>query len=236
MRGTGRIRAGARTSEGGFTLLEVLVAITILASALVVVLNIVTRNVRASNHAQLTTAATFLARAKIVDVEDQIVEQGFVDNDQEEQGDFSEQGFANFRWRTLIEKVELPTDLAQQAQDKAQDMTESTSPMSAMAGLMGGFMSTLVEPVRLGLEASVRRVTVEVKWDEFGRGEQSIKVETFLTDPSKLDMAMGGMAGLAGAASMQQAQQGTQGGAAGAGGQSTGSGARSSPTPPRTTR
>jgi general secretion pathway protein I len=184
--------------EAGFSLLEVLIAVAILASSIIVILNIVTRNVRATNHAKMTTTATFLARSKIVDVEDEVRETGFVDNDQDDQGDFSEEGFPQFRWRTLVEKVELPTDIAQQAQEGAQDATQSGSPLMAMAGFMGGFMSALIEPIRIGLEESVRRVTVQVTWDEIGRGDQTIEVVTFVTDPSKLDMAMGGLAGAAG--------------------------------------
>lgn len=51
-------------------------------------------------------------------------------------------------------------------------------------------MSTLIEPIRVGLEESVRRVSVEVTWDEPGRPERSFEVVTFMTDPAKLDLAM----------------------------------------------
>ncbi len=194
------MRRARRRAGGGFSLLEVMVAIAILAGALVIILNIVTRNVRATNHAKLTSTATFLARAKIVELEDEVLRQGFVDTDEEDDGDFSEEGFPQFRWHTLVEKVELPTDVTQKAQDKAQDQTTSNNPMEMMAGFMGGFMSTLIEPIRVGIEESVRRVTVVVTWDEIGRGEQSIDVVTFMTDPAKLDLAMAAVPGAGGTA------------------------------------
>jgi hypothetical protein len=57
---------------------------------------------------------------------------------------------------------------------------------------MGSFMTTLMDPIRIGLEESVRRVVVKVKWNEPGRPEQSFEVVNFMTDPSKLDMALTG--------------------------------------------
>jgi hypothetical protein len=64
--------------------------------------------------------------------------------------------------------------------------------MDILSGFMGSFMTTLMEPIRLGLEESVRRVTVKIKWNEPGRPEQAFEVVNFLTDPSKLDMALQG--------------------------------------------
>jgi general secretion pathway protein I len=178
--------------EAGFSLLEVMVALGVLAMALVVLVQITTSNVRATYHAKMLTTATFLARAKMADVEDLVLVDGFVDNDQEEDGDFSDAGRPDFRWKTLIQKIELPADMAQKAQDATQsNMDENSSnPLAAMAGFMGGFMTTLIEPIRIGIEESVRRVTVQVFWSEPGRPEQSFNVDTFMTDPAKLDMAV----------------------------------------------
>ncbi len=216
-RSVGRERR--RPVDGGFTLLEVMVALAILASGLMVMLNIVTRNVRATNHARMVTTATFLARAKIVDVETHVLEEGFVDNDQEDKGDFADEGFPQFKWTTLIEAVELPTDAVQNAQDKAQDMTENSNPMMAMAGFMGGFMSTLIEPIRVGLEESIRRVTVKVTWDEIGSSDQSLEVMTFMADPAKLDAAVGAVGNMGGGGSGGKGGSGGGMGGRGGGGQ-----------------
>lgn len=209
--------------ERGFSLLEVMVAIAIMAISLVVIVRITSTNVRAAAHSKLVTTATFLARGKLAAVEDDVISLGFVDSDQEDAGDFSDEGQPRFRWQSLIERVELPTDLAAQAQEAATEKTQeaqtgaSANPMMAMAGMMGGFMSTLIEPVRIGLQESVRRVTVKVMWDEIGRDEQSFEVVTYMTDPSKLDLAMGTAATGAGGAGGAGSQ-----GAGGAGGSPAG--------------
>jgi hypothetical protein len=170
-----------------------MVALAILAMTLVVLLEIVTNNVRATNHAKQTTIAAFLARGKMIDVEDVILENGFSNDDETANGNFKDQGSPDFRWEYAIERIELPTDMARKTQDQAQDQTkDSKDPMSMISGFMGGMMSTFLEPIRIGLEESVRKVSVRVFWDEPGRLNQTVEVVQYLTDPAKLDSALTG--------------------------------------------
>ena len=191
-----------RSSSSGFTLLEIMVAIAILGLTLVVLLGIVTTNVRATNHAKMNTAATFLARSKMVDLEDDILNNGFSTDSESDEGTVKEMGYPQFRWETDIERIELPSDLAQKTKDQATDKTQegdSTNPMSMVTGFLGGMMSTFIDPIRIGLEESVRKVTVRVYWSEIARPEQSIEVVQYLTDPAKLDAALTGGMGAPGA-------------------------------------
>jgi len=185
--------AGSR----GFTLLEVMVALAILATTLVVLLQIITNNVRATNHAKMTTAATLLARSKMTDIEDSILENGFSTDTETDKGTFRDQNFPSFRWESSIERIELPTDMKQLAQDQSSDSSKSKDPMQALTGMMGGLMSGFMDPIRVGLEESVRRVTVKVYWDEVGRRDLNFELVQFLTDPAKLDAALTGGGGLA---------------------------------------
>jgi general secretion pathway protein I len=180
------------SSESGFSLLEVMISISILAIALVILTRTVTGDVRATHHSRMVTAATFLARTKISSIEQNILEVGFSEMEGEDEGDFSEEGFPHFKWYAAVERIMLPTAATQQTEQAAQKKTQSTNPMEVLSGFMGSFMTTLMEPIRLGLEESVRRVTVKVIWKEPGRPEQSFDVVNFLTDPSKLDMALQG--------------------------------------------
>ncbi len=185
-----------RRTDSGFTLLEIMVAVAILASTLVVLLSIVTNNVRSTNHAKMTTAATFLARTKMVEIEDQILDNGFTDNDEVKAGTFRDLGYPQFRFDTLIERLELPSDMAQKARDQSTTQTQdSKDPMSMLTGFMGGMMASFIDPVRIGLQESVRKVTVRVLWDEHGRRDQTLEVIQYLTDPAKLDLALNPGAG-----------------------------------------
>jgi prepilin-type N-terminal cleavage/methylation domain-containing protein len=183
-------------SQAGFTLLEVMIALAILSLTLVVMLRIVTNNVRATNHAKMTTAATFLARGKMVDLETSVLINGFIDNNETAKGNFKAQNYPQFSWEAFIDRVELPTDLVQRSQDETKNtMNNAKDPMSMMSGFIGGMMGSFIEPIRIGLQESVRRVTVRVYWDEIGRSEQVVEVVQYMTDPAKLDLAMPGMAG-----------------------------------------
>ena len=192
-----RRRTGPRGEEG-FTLLEVMAAVAILALTLVVLLSVITNNMRATAHARMLTTATFLARGKIVSLEDTLIEKGFQDLDENDDGNFADQGFREFSWTTAIEKIQLPTDMAQTAQQAAGDQSQKKDPMQALTGMVGGLMGMFIEPVRIGLQESVRRITVRVFWNERKRPEQSIEVVTYVTDPAKLDLALSLGQGLSG--------------------------------------
>ena len=187
-----RSTTGARSRErgGGFSLLEVMLSLAILGMALVVLSRVVTGNEVAANHARMTTAATFLARTRISMMEQSLLEYGFTEMDGEDTGDFSQEGFPSYRWYTNVERIELPADSAQKVQQASEKATQSTNPMEMLSGFMGGFMSTLMDPIRLGLQESVRKLTVRIKWNEAGKPEQVIEVVSFLTDPSRLETAV----------------------------------------------
>jgi general secretion pathway protein I len=205
-----------RRATGGFTLLEVMLAVAILAATMVVLLRIVTNNIRATNHAKLTTAATFLARTKMSDVEDDVLYNGFSTDTETAKGTFKEEGYPQYRWDTMIERIELPTDLVQKSQDTATKASQDAkSPLELMSGMLGGVMSAFIDPIRIGLQESVRKVTVRVTWVEHGRPNQTLEVVEYLTDPSQLEKTMG-MAAAAAAGQTPGAQ--TPSGAGGQGG------------------
>ena len=179
-----------RREEGGFSLLEVMVAIGLLALGLVIIARVVTGNVRATHHSRMLTAATFLARVRIGAVEQDLLDYGFGEVEGEDEGDFTEDGFPSFRWYSNVERIELPADAGKKVEEASTEATQSTNPMDVLSGFMGGFMSTLMEPIRLGLQESVRRLTVTVLWNEAGRPEQSFEVVSYVTDPARLETAV----------------------------------------------
>jgi general secretion pathway protein I len=128
-----------------------MIATAILSGALVWLIVGISRNIKAENHAKLMTAATFLAREKMVDIEDQLYEKGFGEFDKESSGTFDDKGFARFTWKAIVDKVELPsteqlqtvlTGAQQSVQQAAGGATAgsggSDSPLGGLLGNLGG--------------------------------------------------------------------------------------------------
>jgi general secretion pathway protein I len=89
----------------GFTLLEVMIALAIVAIALVTLLGLSNRTVLVHERIQKLTRATLLAQQLMSEQEVQVVGVGTVDEEQE--GVF-EEPFAEFSWRIYYEDTMIP--------------------------------------------------------------------------------------------------------------------------------
>ena len=200
----------------GFTLLEVMVAMAILAMALTGILSANARNVVLTERAKMTTIAVQLLRMRFVELEDEIAESGFPEADEERAGTFDDAGHPELRWAVKVTKVELPVN-QQQIQEAAQAKSGggAGSGSGSLGGLdlqsgplagAGAMITQSFEMFRGGLEASIRHVRIEVAWNESPTREQKVDAQMYLTAPGKLDAMLPTFAG------------GPQGGAAGAAG------------------
>jgi general secretion pathway protein I len=86
----------------GFTLLETVVALAILAMALMAIFDINSGAVSNHAYAKKLTVATLLARSKMTDLEQQLYDDGFAADDKEESGDFSREGWSQYKWRAKV--------------------------------------------------------------------------------------------------------------------------------------
>ena len=201
-------RAGrTRGGEGGFTLLEVMIALGILLAGMVVLLDSSGRNVRASNRARALGLATNLARAKMLDIEEELLHTGFQDTAETMEGDFSDEGFPRFTWSALVEKVQLPGAGALQtavgeAGTQGDPGQSGAGQAAGVAGILGtadptaaaGFSMIMsqFELIRGVLEQAIRRVTLTVTW-KVGNREEKLTVVCYFTDPKAVDTALGGL-------------------------------------------
>ncbi|MEZ4401701.1 MAG: prepilin-type N-terminal cleavage/methylation domain-containing protein [Kofleriaceae bacterium] len=149
-----------RTGPGrGFTLVEVMLALAILGMALVILVKSVAGNATAANDSFYMGVATDLARSKMADLEEQLLDEGFQDAAQDEDGDFSDEGWAGIKWKAVIEPVELPSyeKLVALSQPQAGGAESAegadgelapgdkfqSSALGGMVGLFGGGSSSL---------------------------------------------------------------------------------------------
>ncbi|MFL5311791.1 MAG: prepilin-type N-terminal cleavage/methylation domain-containing protein [Myxococcales bacterium] len=108
-----KLRRATLRHRGGFTLLEVMISLAILAVSLVAISGLTGGAVAMEAYSRRATEATLLLRAKMNDVEDQLHKDGFSDFDDEKRGTFDEEGAPAFAWRAEILKPDVQLDPTQ---------------------------------------------------------------------------------------------------------------------------
>jgi general secretion pathway protein I len=197
--------SGARARRG-FTLLEVMVALAVLALAMTAVSDVVGGALQSHNRARQLEVATMLARARLAEAEAKFEEEGFRDFDQVEEGTFSDEGHPEVAWKVecLKPQVELGPDGVLKAltgidggvagllgldgktpgQGGGAGSAAPTGPFSSLAG--SPMAATAVAMIQqqltsLGekLKSGVRELRLTVSWKD-GRAEESFTVVTHL--------------------------------------------------------
>lgn len=180
----------SRTNARGFSLLEVMVALGILALALTAIIQINGTSIASHGWSKRVTVGTMLARSKMVDLESQFNEEGFTSEfDQKIEGDFSEEGWPEYRWRAEIKKPDLDaanaSGMATQliegmlgsAEDNGQSSGAPTPTTDAGASQMAPLIEAQMTQLTTTIEKSVREVRLQVIWPE-GNDEETIDVAT----------------------------------------------------------
>jgi general secretion pathway protein I len=193
-----------RELAAGFTLLEVMIALAILGMALTVLSRSQQNSIRAANRAKWMTVAVMLARYKMVEVEDTLFEEGFSDFEEEEEGDFEEEGFERYSYTLIVDKIELPASMDANAlstmmggdedddeRDESKGGLQPPGPTSGMMAVGASMLAKQFEMIRNVLEQSIRRVQLSVQWPE-GSQTKEVTVVGYFTDPRIIDAAMSG--------------------------------------------
>jgi prepilin-type N-terminal cleavage/methylation domain-containing protein len=196
---------GVRKARG-FTLLEMMIAMAILCGALTWLVVGMSRNIQAENHAKLMTTATFLAREKMVDFEDELYTKGFSEFSENPNCELDAKEFPRFSCKIIIDKVELPSaEQIQTVLTKAQEAkttlgggttgappptsssssSSSNNPLTAGAGALASQFGIIKDV----LEQGIRRITVQVMWKE-GRAQRDMSLVAYYTDVRKVDQAI----------------------------------------------
>jgi general secretion pathway protein I len=198
----------------GFTLLEVMVSLSILALALVAIGGVSAGAFEQSNYAKQITVATLLARSKMIDVEELLRKDGFGDDEKTFDGDFDKEGYPGLKWRAVARPIEV--DVAQligglfggevdteQLPGKIQDflggvrgegpdqLVDSISGSDLSKVLGGGGLELILKQVGDTLSKSIREITVEIIWKEGEKFEDSVKFVQYVTTTGRLAVPSG---------------------------------------------
>lgn len=94
-------------ARSGFTLLEVMISLAILALALTTIAGINANSFESSNYARGLTVATLLARSKMLDIELELQQDGFSEGIRTLDGDFSDEGYDDVEWEVIIRPIDV---------------------------------------------------------------------------------------------------------------------------------
>jgi prepilin-type N-terminal cleavage/methylation domain-containing protein len=89
----------------GFTLLEALIAIAILAGLMTAIFGVQASAIQGVRYARDLQVAALLARAKMLEIEWKLKKNGFTISDMAMEGDFSDAEAERFSWRAEIRRV-----------------------------------------------------------------------------------------------------------------------------------
>jgi general secretion pathway protein I len=218
---------GPRRGIGGFSLLEVMVAIAILAMGVTLLVQVQGRSAELAMKAREMTVATMLARGKLYDCQTDLLKKGFTIGDYDADGSFDDEGYPSFFWECHGYKPEMPVA-------DGGDITGAAGKL----GLGGGgdddapnpgeemgmqFLAPVLSQMSSVLGDSIRELVVVVRWGQ-GDEQEELMVTTHVVDKGPVNQV---------AAMIQQQTRAlgqALGGAGGAGGANGGS--PSGPTPP----
>jgi general secretion pathway protein I len=185
------------TPRRGFTLLEVMVALALLAAALAAISDLAGAALRNHEAARDLNAAVLLARGELARLEEKYQDQGFKDFDEEESGDFSEEGRPDLRWK--VELLRPSPDLGAErilaalgmGDDKeaqgslaarlvaSQAARGGPGPAAPAAAVVGQLLRTQLTAFGETLKKSLREMRLTVTWP-VGKKTGSFTVVTHL--------------------------------------------------------
>jgi len=148
--------------QRGFSLLEVMIAVVILAMAFSTLIGVISVSSARARSAEHLTTATMLARQKMTEIEIELKKgmlKGEFPEDKEEDGAF-EEPFERFRWKMVIKKVELPAPIM---------------------GEKGGVQEMISRELTKEISKSVRELKLTLSWVEpITEQEKSFDITTHI--------------------------------------------------------
>jgi len=203
-----RRRARRGAAPAGFTLLEVMVALAILAAALMAVADLSGGALRNFAYARDLSDATLLARARLAELEERFEDSGFRDADETLDGDFSDMGRADVRWKAEVLRPTAKLSAEQllsvflgsspddvDTQQMLSKLLGGGAPGSgggaagaaggtaggalAPGGALGAVLQAQLKAFAEELRKSLRELRLTVKWQD-GKREREISVATHL--------------------------------------------------------
>jgi len=196
-------------AAAGFTLLEVMVAVAILSISLTSLLSSQMASLRATDQARQLSSVAFLAEAQLIEMEWQLEQDGWSQDDQVFEGDFADQGWPAVEYICVTDVIELP-DYNELVQAKDAADTDGNDFVQDAGDQAFGMLGMAWPIIKGAIEQSIRKAWCTVRWSPDGERaklsdewmcedaeNECLTIATFWTDPAALDQlpTMGGAVG-----------------------------------------
>lgn len=172
-----------RFSPRGFTIIEVMLAMAILAIAMTTLLGTQSRSVVQNDHARQLVVASQLAHDQMLAIQTRLMKDGFQVDTETDRGTFREREYRDFRWEAIIEPIDLePEELSSQLQEQllgTSDDEGTLSGSSAINAQLPSMLGMVTMMIQNMIEQRIRRVTLAVKWEDL-KGEQIFTLRQFI--------------------------------------------------------
>jgi general secretion pathway protein I len=178
---------GLAESRTGFTLLEVLIALAILASTLTVLIGTTATSSQQAIYANSLTRVSQLARAKMTDLEYDLMEEGFTDDVQRFDGDFREEGYDTMSWEAEVHPVEIPPEVKEELIGQVnaqlfggQDAKGALKGNAAFSAMLPMLVAQVPEMINQ-IGKKIRRVKLVITYD-FAGGKETMTISQYMVD------------------------------------------------------
>lgn len=196
-RRTPGLRLKRKTSRG-FTLLEVMIAMSILILALTALFGHQGVAIQMSDYSNKMSQAVLLGQGKMLDVEHKMLKDSIDIYDNCEDGDFRDVDMSRFKWKACTYKIEMDDGAAEQITEQFMSMISGFmggGDLGAFAGAAaaggGANMDKVLGSLTAAigaipfflqqLEDKVRKVRLEITWTD-AVDERTILLERYVTN------------------------------------------------------
>lgn len=158
----------------GFTLIEVMVALVILALSLTVLLQGNVASMAAVERIDGMTNATLLGRLKMQEIERELLKKGFKTDTEETEGDFEEFSHPDIQWKARVDPVKVQleklTEMATAFGGDAGGAADAKDKLPQGAQNFGdnplAMLQPMLTPIAQGISQNLRMVQLEISWPE----------------------------------------------------------------------
>lgn len=166
--------------SSGFNLIEVMVALAILALSFTALILAQVRTTKLAISGRNITIATTLARMKLMECKREVKKQIAAISDFESSGDFSEEGFPQFSFECHAPKFNVKPPSASELDEGLKKRTGEASKEKKPEMNMG-LAGSIIELVTDNLSDAIRELCVIIRWKD-GNADEEMRVVTHVID------------------------------------------------------